>query len=197
MVAIGGSAGALPPLATVLGALPGGYPIPVVVVSHLPASDRGALAECLASRTRLTVAEAFDKEPLAVGHVHVAPAGYHVLIEADGRLALSVDAKVNWARPSIDVLFESAARAFGPDLLCIVLSGANHDGAAGALLARGRGGLAVAQDPATAECAAMPAAAIARGGIGLVLAPDDIARLLLEAGGCAGPGDQRSPTEIP
>jgi two-component system chemotaxis response regulator CheB len=153
------------------------------VAQHLHRSDRGGFARHLDRRIGLAVAEAHDKEEVRGGRVYVAPANYHMLVERDGTLALSVDGQVNWSRPSIDVLFESAARVWGPGLIGIVLSGANHDGAAGMRLIADAGGLAVAQDPATAERPEMPRAAIEEAGVETVLAPAAIGELLRELGG--------------
>jgi two-component system chemotaxis response regulator CheB len=116
----------------------------------------------------------------------VAPADYHLLVERDGTLALSVDPKVNWARPSIDVLFESAARAWADAVVAVILSGANDDGARGMKTIRALGGLCIAQDPDTAESPVMPRAAIALACIEHVVTPDEIGELLVGIGQ-AGP----------
>ncbi len=178
VVVIGGSAGATEPLVAILGRLPRGYPLPLLIVSHLHKSDTGGFAEHLASRVALPVSEALDKLPLESGRVYTAPADYHLLVERNGTLALSVDPKVNWVRPSIDVLFESAARAFGDGLVAVVLSGANDDGARAMKLVAELGGLCIAQNPATAESRVMPRAAIEAAGIELVLDTEAIGELL-------------------
>jgi two-component system chemotaxis response regulator CheB len=111
----------------------------------------------------LPVREAYDKARVAEGGIWFAPADYHLLVEADGTLALSVDEPVNYSRPSIDVLFESAAVAYGPGLLAVVLTGASADGAAGAECVRRAGGTVIVQAPESAEIPLMPQAAITRG----------------------------------
>lgn len=112
-IAIGGSAGALPVVIELLRALPPGYPVPVAVCLHVPPDNAARLADCLRDHCRLAVEDARDKSPLRPGHVHVAPADHHLLVERNGTLALSVDGFVHFSRPSIDVLFHSAARAWG------------------------------------------------------------------------------------
>lgn len=182
-VVFGGSAGGMEALRAVLAGLPATFPSPILVVNHLHGSDRGLFATHLGEGLALPVTEAFDKQAVEAAHVYVAPADYHLLVERDQSLALSVDPKVKWSRPSIDVTFESAARVWLERLVGVVLSGANDDGADGALAIRRFGGRVVAQDPATALQPAMPRAAIERAGITDVLAPADIAALLLRWAG--------------
>jgi len=117
----------------------------------------------------LRVTEARDKEPLQAGQVYLAPPNYHLLVECNGSLALSADEKVNWARPSIDVLFESAVYAWGGDLVGVLLTGANADGVRGLQRIQERGGWTLVQTPESAECPEMPRAAIAAGCAGEVL----------------------------
>lgn len=159
-VAIGGSAGAVQALLRVLPALPPSFPLPVLVVVHVPADRENALVPLLASRCRLRVKEAEDKEPTEPGVVYFAPSDYHLLLERDGSLCLSADELVNHSRPSIDVLLESAADALGPALAGIVLTGANEDGALGLKAVADAGGVAIVEDPRTATEPTMPAAAI-------------------------------------
>lgn len=163
-VVIGASAGGVEALGEILSALPAGFRLPIVVVMHLLATSDSLLVEVLGLRCSLPLREASDKEPICSGTVYFAPPGYHLLVEADRSLALSVDPPVNYSRPSIDVLFESAAYAYRERLLGIVLTGANEDGARGLASIRRLGGLAWVQDPSTAMADAMPAAAIARAG---------------------------------
>lgn len=180
VVAVGGSAGGMDALVEILEPLSPSFPAPVLVVQHLHKTDGGRFAEHLARRAPLPVEEASDKLPIEAGRVYVAPANYHLLLETSGTLALSVDAKVNWARPSIDVLFESAARAYGDAVIGIILSGANDDGAAGMKCIVDHGGVGIAQDPATAQVAVMPHAAVELAALELVLAPRDIGARLLQ-----------------
>jgi len=125
----------------------------------------------------LRVNEVLDKDPIEAGRVYVAPPDYHVLIEP-GCLSVSVDERVHHARPSIDVLFESAAYVYGARLLGILLSGANDDGAHGLEVIRAMGGIAWVQDPQTASSATMPRAAIARGAVDDILSPTLMAQRL-------------------
>lgn len=159
-VVIGGSAGAVQALLRILPALPADYPQTVLIVVHVPPGRDNALVPLLAGRCVVAVKEAEDKEPARPGVVYFAPADYHLLVEADGTLSLSSDEPVNMSRPAIDVLFESAADAFGPELTAVVLTGANHDGAAGLKAVMAAGGAAVVEDPAGAYAAAMPLAAL-------------------------------------
>lgn len=179
-IVIGASAGGVHALSPILSALPRDYPLPVLVVVHVPPRRDSALVEVFARKCRVMVKEAEDKEPLVPGTVYFAPPDYHLLVETEDALALSADETVNHSRPAIDVLFETAADVFGPELIGIVLTGANHDGARGLAAVSAGGGLALVQDPASAEVAAMPAAAIAAVPSARVLPLDGIATYLTE-----------------
>ena len=159
-VVIGASAGALEALSVILPALPTDFRLPIMVVVHIPPDKRSVLAELFAAKCSLKVVEAEDKLPLEAGTVYFAPPDYHLLVETDKSLALSSDEAVLFSRPSIDVLFETAADAYGPGLIGIVLTGANEDGAAGLKAVDKAGGIAIVQDPETAFQDAMPQAAI-------------------------------------
>ncbi len=159
LVVIGTSMGGLEALDAVLSALPGDYPIPVVVVYHRGPRGDEAMGALIQKRCRLPVGEVEDKEKILGGRVYVAPAGYHLLVEPS-RFALSVDEPENYSRPSIDALFETAADAYGAGLAGVVLTGMSEDGAAGAARIKARGGLLVVEDPATAAHGQMPAAAV-------------------------------------
>lgn len=174
-VVIGTSAGGIQALSAILPALPPGFARPVLVVVHVPQRRANSLAELYAQKCRLPVKEAEDKEPLVPGTIYFAPAGYHLLVEQGGSAALSSDEPVNHSRPAIDVLFESAADAYGPALTAIVLTGANDDGARGLCAVCTAGGVAIVQDPATAEIATMPAAALAACPAALTMTLEDIA----------------------
>jgi two-component system chemotaxis response regulator CheB len=176
-VVIGGSAGAFNALRVLLPALPGGLALPVMVVIHLPPDRPSAIADIFRRTGAVGVKEADDKEALAPGTVYFAPPGYHLLVEADRSLALSADEAVHHSRPSIDVLFESAADAFGDRLLGVVLSGANEDGAAGLKAVVDGGGQAIVQAPETAEHPVMPAAAVRATTPDAVLPVDAIAEI--------------------
>ena len=159
-VAIGASAGAVQALLRILPALPADYPVPVFIVVHVPPDRDNALVALLQSKCKIRVKEAEDKEAAAAGTVYFAPSDYHLLVEGDGSLALSSDEPVNHSRPSVDVLLESAADAYGEGLIGVVLTGANDDGAAGLRAVVDAGGLAVVQEPAGAYAPTMPAAAL-------------------------------------
>jgi two-component system chemotaxis response regulator CheB len=169
LVTIGTSLGGLNALIEVLRALPPSLPVPIVVVQHRGANADGGLAELLQGHTSLTVEEAEDKQALHSGTVYLAPPDYHLLIEEPGLLALSTDAPVRSARPSIDVLFETAAHAYGPTVVGVLLTGASADGAEGLAAIKARGGRAIVQDPATAECGTMPRAGISATAVDYVL----------------------------
>jgi len=159
-VVIGASAGAVQALLTVLPALPADYPLPVLVVVHVPPDRSNVLAPFFQARCRIAVKEAEDKEPAAGGVVYFAPSDYHLLVEREGTLALSTDEAVNYSRPSIDVLFESAADAYGASLTGVILTGANEDGAKGLEAVMNAGGEVIVEDPADAYAATMPDAAL-------------------------------------
>ncbi|MGU3496249.1 chemotaxis protein CheB [Xanthobacteraceae bacterium A53D] len=179
-VVIGASAGALEALSALLPVLPETFGLPVMVVVHLP-PDRGSImADLLQAKCRIRVREAEDKQPIVDGTVYFAPPDYHLLVEVDRSLALSTEAPVLFSRPSIDVLFESAADAYGPGLIGIVLTGANQDGARGLRAVLDAGGTALIQDPATAFAAAMPEAALHICPEALVRPLADIATFLRE-----------------
>ena len=170
LIAIGTSLGGLNALSTLLAALPQALPVPIVIVQHRAVSTDGVgLADLLQQQTALKVVEAEDKIPLEPGTVYLAPADYHLLVESRGMLALSTDGPVRAARPSIDVFFETAAEAYGRALLGVLLTGASADGAQGLAAIKAQGGRAIVQDPATAECRTMPAAALAATAVDYVL----------------------------
>lgn len=160
-VVIGASVGAIEALSLLLPALPAAYPLPVLVVVHVPADRKTALAELFAPRCQIGVKEAEDKEVIGAGMVYFAPPDYHLLVEPDFTLSLSSDEPVLFSRPAIDVLFQSAADAYGDNLIGVVLTGASSDGAQGLRAIREAGGMALVQTPATAEGETMPRAALA------------------------------------
>ncbi|USX14718.1 chemotaxis protein CheB [Oxalobacteraceae bacterium OTU3CAMAD1] len=178
-VVIGASAGGVGALLKLLPGLPAGYGRPLVALLHLPENRQSQLAEVFRQRMALRVCEAGDKEPLSSGTLYFGGSGYHLSVESDRSFSLSCEAPLHFARPAIDFLMESAADAYGPALLGILLTGANQDGAAG-LAAIGRaGGLTVVQDPDEAEVATMPKEAIRLRTPDLVLPLDAIHTMLL------------------
>lgn len=179
-VVIGASAGAVDALGAILPAIPEGFGLPILVVVHVPPDKRSVMAELFGTKCRLEVVEAEDKMPMEPGVIYFAPPDYHLLVEADKTLSLSGDEPVLFSRPSIDVLFESAADALGPRLIGLILTGANHDGASGMAAIVGAGGIAIVQDPRTAFARAMPEAAVAASPQARILALPEIAKFLQE-----------------
>ncbi|HEX6240571.1 MAG TPA: chemotaxis protein CheB [Polyangiales bacterium] len=178
MIVIGASAGAVDALGQLLPAIPSGFPWPMLAVVHLPSNRPSLLTALFAPRCALPVYEAEDKLPIEGGAIYFAPPDYHLLIERRDALALSIDAPVQFSRPSIDVLFQSAAQVFGADTIGLLLSGANDDGAAGLREIEGAGGLAWVQAPDTASARQMPEAALRAVSSARVLAPSAMAREL-------------------
>jgi len=168
-VAIGASAGGVEALSMLLAALPASCRLSFFIVLHIPRERPSLLAEVFGGRCALPVKEAEDKEPIQPGTVYVAPPDYHLLIDQGPAFALSSDEPVHFSRPSIDVLFDSAADIYGERLVGVILTGANQDGAEG-LAAVGRaGGRTVVQDPVSAAVAYLPEAALKEGPVDLVL----------------------------
>jgi two-component system chemotaxis response regulator CheB len=179
VVAVGTSWGGLAALTKLLGGLPVDFSIPVVVVQHRSKDSERLLVQLLQDATQLGVCEIEDKDPLAPGRVHVAPANYHVLIES-GYASLSIEEPVRFSRPSIDVTFTSAADTYRSEVIGVVLTGANEDGARGLANIVNRGGRALVQDPKTAEIPIMPQAAIRAVSMAEVLPLQQLAPRLIE-----------------
>ena len=158
LIAVGVSAGGLLALRAIVSGLPASFDIPIAVVQHR-SRDSELLCELLQECSHLEVGEASDKESIVPGRVYVAPPDYHLMVES-GYFALSTDEPVRFSRPSIDVMFASAADAYGVDVIGVVLTGANSDGSRGLRKIVDRGGHAIVQDPATAEVRVMPQAAL-------------------------------------
>jgi len=177
-VVIGASAGALEALSLILPVLPQAYKAVVLVVVHVPPDRKSILAELFREKCRMDVREVEDKEPLVAGTVYFAPPDYHLLVELDKSASLSSDEPVLYSRPSIDVLFESAADAYGEALVAIILTGANEDGARGLKAVAEAGGLALVQRPEGAFATAMPEAAIAACPSARILTLEEIATCL-------------------
>jgi two-component system chemotaxis response regulator CheB len=178
LLLIGGSAGVLDVLRLILPRLPSSLSVPVVIVVHLPERSPELLPRVFQSATRLPMHFAEDKEPLVGGTIYFAPAGYHLLLESNRCCALSIDPPVWFSRPSIDVLFESAADAYAGRVMAMLLTGASTDGAGGLQSIHAAGGITVVQAPQSAEAATMPAAALARFTPDFILPALDIAGLV-------------------
>jgi two-component system, chemotaxis family, protein-glutamate methylesterase/glutaminase len=178
VVVVGVSAGGVDLLLELLPWLPGDFPVPIVVCLHAAQGTTLDLAAMLNERSRLEVSEAVDKERPRPGHVYLAPGGYHLLLESDGAFGLSIDAPVRFARPAVDVLFDSAAHVHRERVLGVVLTGANDDGAQGARRIKAAGGMVIVQDPATAVAPDMPRAALAAVKADHCVPPGELAKLL-------------------
>lgn len=159
LIAIGASKGGVEAIGCLLEGLPPAFPVPLAVVQHRGKRPDDGLALLLEKHCALLLLEAEDKEPILPGRVYLAPSDYHLLVDGD-HFALSTEAPVGYSRPSIDVLFESAADALGPGVIGVVLTGTGQDGALGAARIKAYGGLVLVEDPATAEAGAMPEAAL-------------------------------------
>jgi two-component system, chemotaxis family, protein-glutamate methylesterase/glutaminase len=184
LVVIGASAGGLQAVGRVLAALPGEFALPIAVAQHRSSSsEEGDLSAMWQRDTALTVCEAEDKAPIVPGTVYVAPADYHLLVEARGQFALSTEAPLLWARPSIDILFQTASEAYREAVIGVILTGASHDGSQGLDAIRRRGGCALVQKPSTAEYDVMPAAAIAATAVNHVLELGELGRVLAALAG--------------
>jgi two-component system chemotaxis response regulator CheB len=187
-VVIGASAGGIEALSILLPALPERLRAAVLIVLHLPRERPSLLVELFQPKCAVPVQEAQDKEPIARGTVYFAPPDYHLLVDDGPQLALSADEPVHYSRPSIDVLFESAALWYRHRLLGIILTGANEDGAAGLAAVHQSGGTTVVQQPETAHASVMVESALKRSPVDLVLTLEEIAGLLrtLITEGCDG-----------
>jgi two-component system chemotaxis response regulator CheB len=177
-IVIGCSAGGPGALGLLLGALDHRLPASVIVCSHTASHNPHTMCELLAQHSTLPVIEACEREPVRGGMVQVAPPDYHLLVERGRRFALSVDEPVGFSRPSIDVLFGSAAEAYGAGLIAVILTGANADGAAGLACVRRAGGVAIVQQPDDATAPAMPLAALQLAGADHCVTLDEMAPLI-------------------
>lgn len=191
-IVIGTSAGGIEASVHILGRLPAQFALPIILVQHLHKDQNNALVRFYRNCTALKVEEAEEKEKIQPGHVYIAPPDYHLLLERDETLSLSVDEKVNYSRPSIDVLFESAADVYSSELVGVLMTGANHDGARGLQKIKEYGGLAVIEDPATAKFPEMPKSALACTQVDYILPLNELADCLLAlADDCsAGPTER-------
>jgi len=178
IVAIAASAGGITALSRVLGSLPAGFPVPVVVVQHLDRRHETVIASVLGRRTTLPVVLASADEQAGPGTIYVAPPNYHLLVGAGGTLTLSSSELVHFVRPSADLLFESVAGAYGAAALACVLTGSGQDGAMGVNAVKSRGGTVIVEDPKSAEFKGMPEAAVATGSVDFVLPLDEIGSVI-------------------
>ncbi|MFV8342983.1 chemotaxis protein CheB [Flavobacterium sp. XS2P39] len=178
-IVIGVSSGGLNALKIIFAALPVHFNIPIIIVQHLGAHSDSNWIKILNEKSHLDIKEADEKEKIEKGKIYFAPPNYHLLIEKDKTFSLTIDQRVSFARPSIDVLFETAAEAYTNKLIGVVLTGSNYDGTEGIKRIKQCGGLAIIQDPKTAESAYMPASAIKAIVPDYVLSLEDIAEVLI------------------
>jgi two-component system, chemotaxis family, protein-glutamate methylesterase/glutaminase len=179
-IVVGASAGAVDALSAILPTLAADYPLPIMVVVHLPPDRNSILAELFRTKCRVAVREAEDKESIVASTVYFAPPDYHLLVEQNKRLSLSSDEPISYSRPAIDVLFESGADAYGAGLIGIILTGANSDGARGLRAVRDAGGAVLVQDPNLAQICDMPQAALKECPEALTMSLKEIAAYLQE-----------------
>ena len=175
---IGVSAGGLAALGKILPELSEDFPLAVLIVQHMRRDADGFLWRHLDTLSRLTVKEAEDKEAIQPKTVYIAPPDYHLLVEPDRTLSLSADERVNFSRPSIDVLFETAAEVYQQRLIGVILTGANNDGTHGLQTIKSYGGLAMVQSPESAESDAMPRSAIAEVAVDHIVPLDRMGQFL-------------------
>lgn len=177
-VAIGASAGGVDALRMILSGLPHDFYPATIIVQHLPPASDEFLPQFLNKECLLPVMEADEKIKIRHNSVYIAPSNYHLLVEEDRTFSLSVTEKINYARPSIDVLFETAAFAYGSALIGVILTGANKDGVQGLKKIKESGGLTIVQDPKTAQISTMPQKAISAFNVDYILPLQKIASFL-------------------
>jgi len=179
-IVIGSSTGGFYALKRIITALPEGFALPILIVQHISSNSDNFMAKYLDNLSHVTVKEADEKEKILPSTVYIAPPNYHMLMEEDFTISLSTEQKRNYARPSVDVLFETAALAFGDQVIGVVLTGANNDGAKGLLAIKTAGGLTMVQNPDESEAYLMPQSAIDVAAPHFVLSLDEITNKLVE-----------------
>ncbi|MGE5339887.1 MAG: chemotaxis protein CheB [Candidatus Omnitrophota bacterium] len=179
-IAIGVSAGAMHALSLILSSLSADFFLPIIIIQHISPQSDNYTTRYLDSISKIPVKEIDEKERIRPGIVYTAPPNYHVLVEDDKTFSLSVEDRVNFARPSIDILFESAADVFGNRLIGIILTGANSDGSRGLKRIKEEGGLTIVQDPETAEVDGMPRAALEMTRVDFILKLEEIGPLMIQ-----------------
>jgi len=179
-IVIGSSTGGFYALKRIITALPEGFELPILIVQHISSNSDNFMAKYLDNLSNVRVKEADEKEKILPSNVYIAPPNYHMLMEEDFTISLSTEQKRNYARPSVDVLFETAALACGDRLIGVVLTGANNDGAKGLLAIKTAGGLTMVQNPDESEAYLMPQSAIDVAAPHFVLSLDEITNKLVE-----------------
>lgn len=179
-IVIGSSTGGFYALKHIITALPEDFALPILIVQHISANSDNFMAKYLDGLSKVSVKEADEKEKIQPGSVYISPPNYHLLVEENFTLSLSTEQKCNYARPSVDVLFETAAMAYQNQLIGVVLTGANQDGALGLQAVKKTGGMTIVQDPAEAEAYVMPQSAIEKADPHFILSLEGIAKKLIE-----------------
>jgi two-component system chemotaxis response regulator CheB len=179
-IVIGVSSGGMNAMKVMFSLLPKDFNTPIIIVQHIRSQSENLWIRLLNEKSNLFIKEADEKESIEHGKVYIAPPNYHLLIERNKTFSLTVDERVNFARPSIDVLFESAAEAYKNKLIGVILTGSNNDGTNGLKRIKECGGLTIVQDPTTAESAYMPASAIAMVQMDYILTLENIIKLLIK-----------------
>jgi two-component system chemotaxis response regulator CheB len=179
-IVMGASSGGMNALKLLFSALPVDFSIPIIIVQHISPRSDNHWIKLLNNNSKLYLKEADEKENIEQGKVYIAPPNYHLMIESNKTFSLTIDERVNYSRPSIDVLFESAAEAYKNKLIGVILTGSNNDGTKGIKRIKEYGGLIIAQDPETAESSYMPASAIAAIQPDYILALENIIELLIK-----------------
>ena len=179
-IVVGVSSGGLNAMKIIFSLLPADFSIPIVIVQHIGARSENIWIQLLNDKSNLEIKEVDEKEKIEKGKIYIAPPNYHLLIEQDKTFSLTVDERVNYARPSIDVLFETAAEAYQNRLIGVVLTGSNSDGSIGIKRIKECGGLTIVQKPDTAESSYMPESAIATIQPDYILPLEEIIKLLIE-----------------
>lgn len=179
-IVMGASAGGMNALQTILRCLEKKFPIPIIIAQHLHPEGDDYMARHLNTICQLRVKESENREMIKPGTVYLAPPNYHLLIEKDKTFSFSTDDRVNYCRPSIDVLFDSAADVYGSKLIGIILTGANNDGALGMKKIKKQGGLTIVQDPSTSEVEIMPSSVIQLTTVDYILPLEEIGPFLVK-----------------
>lgn len=179
-IVMGVSSGGMSAMKIMFSLLPKNFSIPIIMVQHLSAHSNNEWIQLLNDKSDLSIKEADEKEKIENGKVYIAPPNYHLMIEMNKTLSLTIDERINFARPSIDVLFESAAEVYKNKLIGVILTGSNADGTVGLKKIKEYGGLTIAQDPKTAESPYMPTSAIAAVQMDYILSLEDIIKLLIK-----------------
>jgi two-component system chemotaxis response regulator CheB len=179
-IVIGVSSGGMNAMKIMFSLLPKNFRTPIIIVQHIGARSDGHFIKLLNKQSNVSIKEADEKEKIENGTVYIAPPNYHLMIESDATFSLTIEERVNYARPAIDVLFESAAIAYKDKLIGVILTGSSSDGSLGLKKIKEYGGLAIAQDPKTAESGYMPAAAIAVVQMDFILSLEEIIKLLIK-----------------